>query len=123
MPIEEDAEKVHKKIGIGEIVEFDYKLARNYRFHKKFMSMVRHVWENQDTYSTFEQVLDVVKIGAGHYELLILPNGDRNYVPKSIAFDNMEELEFDEFYEKAVQAIIRAKLATPETLNYIAMNF
>lgn len=123
IPVEEDAEKILKKIGMGEIVELDYKHARNYGFHKKFFAMVQHVFENQETYATMQQVLDIIKIGAGHYDLLILPNGERNYVPRSISFDNMEELEFQEFYDKAVAAVVRAKLATDETINYIATNF
>ena len=123
IPVEEDAEKVLKRIGLGEVVQMDYKPARNYKFHKKFFAMIQHVFENQDKYDLLEDMLIEVKLQAGHYQEHVTTGGKITYQAKSISFDHMDELEFQEFYEKAIQGVIRAQLATPETINYISMNF
>ena len=123
IPAEEDAEKIYKRVGLGEYVQMDYKPARNYNFHKKFFSMVQHVFENQERYETLEDLLIEIKLKSGHYQEHLTTKGKIIYVPKSISFDNMDELKFQAFYDKAVQSIISGKLADEQTMNYVAMNF
>jgi hypothetical protein len=112
---EHDADNL-KRIKDEQIIYVDYKKPRNPQFHRKFMSMVRTVWKNQDQYPTVENVLSVIKVETGHYISIFYGTGKglvEIRTPTSIAFDKMDELKFDYFYHRAVAVCLTHFL--PET--------
>lgn len=92
----------------GEVVMATIRRPRNVRHHRMFMAIVQAVFENQTRYATFNQVLNAVKIGCGYYDLFTLPGKIpvQVCVPKSLAFGNMPQDEFDQFYAKAVSYVL-----------------
>lgn len=65
------------------------------------------VFNNQDKYDTIESMVTEIKLRVGHYEEHMTVKGTLIYVPKSISFDEMDQLEFDEFYSKAVNCCLK----------------
>lgn len=103
-----DKDKEEKKtLKRGTIVECTIKEYRNYKFHKKYFSLINCAWEylneeqQQFFYNSKDSFRKTVEISAGHCEPVY--NRTRNEwidMPKSVAFDKMTEAEFSQLYER-----------------------
>jgi hypothetical protein len=115
IPLSENDADSLKRIKDGQIIYVDYKKPRNPQFHNKFMSLVRVVFENQEKYKTIEGVLNIIKVETGHFtQMFYGRNNDIEIrIPTSIAFANMDEIKFDNFYHRAVAVCLTHFL--PET--------
>jgi len=98
--VDEEGEKVLRKLGLGEIVSVDVVRPRNGKFHNKFMSMVRLIYQNQEYYPSVDALLQVLKLEVGHYDLY-RTDTEEYKIPKSINFAAMDDLEFSDFYNAA----------------------
>lgn len=101
-----------QKLKIGEEYEVEVKQPRNYEFHKKFFAFVRlcyfHKPEQYDRIiSSEEDMLDFIKIGVGHCKTWTTPKGDTAYKPESISFASMDNLAFQEFYDRCVDFALK----------------
>ena len=96
-----------KKITINEPFEYEYKKPRNYKFHKKFFALLNLVYDNQERYINIEHLRHDLIIEAGLYEIRYNFQGVEVYVPKSISFAKMDEIEFNELYSKCIDVIIK----------------
>jgi len=95
-----------KKIKVNEPYEFEYKLPRNYRFHKKFFALLNLVYNNQDVYSNIEDLREDLTIEAGYYRLTENIKGQTVKRAKSISFAQMDETEFSDLYNSVVNVVI-----------------
>lgn len=95
------------KMPRGQALRADVKRARNLALHRKFFALVGFVAERHPIYDTRDKALVAVKVAAGHCDFLPHPQtGELVAIPKSIAFDALEQGEFEEFYEAAVQGVL-----------------
>lgn len=104
-----DDEDYERKLRLkpGRIYKCKLTLARNYEFHKKYFALINCAWEyqNERTVEHFKhsvaQFRKTVEIAAGHcdtvYNLSLRAWTD---IPKSIAFEKMNEAEFQDLYER-----------------------
>lgn len=81
------------------------KQERNLAFHRKFMALIRLIYQNQSRYTSVDELLDVIKVLVGHSRVAISPNGEEVHSPKSISFAKMSEPEFRAFFDKVVDAV------------------
>lgn len=125
IPASDLDKEVTDKIAMGEEAEVEFRKARNPRFHRKFFAMLHIVLMNQEKYSTLEDLLVEVKVRIGHYKESILSTGEIVYVPKSISFRKMNQLEFEKFYDKSVDAILAGRIVdiTKENLELQVLDF
>ena len=108
IPVDDEGKEVLDGIGQGELVKVKITKPRNLKHHRKFFSMLQLVFQNQDRYPTLKHLLTAVKIEAGWYEdVPIDVRGNPYFIPKSISFARMDQLEFDEFYTQAIAACCR----------------
>lgn len=77
---------------------------RNGGNHRRFFAMVRFIAENHPLFTTEEDVLVELKLRAGHYREHITSDGEIVYIPKSIDYETLDEVEFREFFDKAITA-------------------
>jgi Protein of unknown function (DUF1367) len=75
----------------GEIVEIKTHKARSGPFHRRHMVIETRVFEAQEKFMHFEQFRNWLKVGAGFCDWLPGPKGAVIPVPRSIAFDKLEE--------------------------------
>ena len=101
----QDADALEKIKG-GDVLETSLRRVRNPRFHRKFFALLSVVLANQELYETTEDFLTELKIRTGWYEPLII-DGKVVYVPLSISFEKMDEIEFAMFYQKSIDAILK----------------
>lgn len=108
-PFGEEAEKFFRSLKTGDVVNLEIRKPRNPLQHRLYWSMCRAVAMNHDTLQTEEQVHQVIKILAGHVDMVRV--GDKIVqVPKSIAFDRMDQLEFDTFFNRAKDIVVQELL-------------
>jgi hypothetical protein len=95
------------RMPIGQAVRAEVKRIRNLAHHRKFFALVEFVADRHPVYDNREKALVAVKVAAGHVDFLPNPEtGELVAVPKSIAFDAMDQFAFDDFYERAVQGVL-----------------
>ena len=101
-----------KKLKLGEVYNVDIKLSRNYRFHKKYFALINLAWEyqNERTQKHFnnssEAFRKTVEVSAGHYEVVYsIERKEWLHVPKSIAFEKMDEAQFSDLYENVKRVL------------------
>ena len=109
MSIDDSSERIFKKNKPGTIVECDIKEFRNYRFFKKWWSMVNFAFKHWDAeLKTLETFRKEITILAGHYEVVAsLGSNKVKKEAKSINFDKMNEEQFEELYSKTIDAILK----------------
>jgi len=112
-----------KKIKFNEVVKAVITKPRNIQFHKKFMALVRLVFDNQNRYDNIEDLLVEFKLKAGHYQEHITTKGKIIYLPKSISFGAMDEYAFGEFYTNALNILGKIINVDSETLREQVENF
>jgi Protein of unknown function (DUF1367) len=98
-----------KRLGVGEALEFEYKLSRNYKFLQKFFVFIKAVYDIeaiQNEFSSPEHLRAALTIQAGYFEIVIGFDNKPFVIPKSISFAKMDEAEFDQFYAKIMKVVL-----------------
>lgn len=112
-----------KKLKLGEVYKAKIVFARNYEFHKKFMALCKIGCENSKTVEMpFDTYRKYAQIKAGYYNIYSTPKGQ--YVEaQSIAFDKMDNEQFQEVYNRVLQFIMVDIQATKEDIERELINF
>lgn len=95
----------------GEIVTIRTHKKRSLGFHKRHMLIEQRVFEAQERFEAFEQFRNWLKVGSGFCDWCAGPKGGVIPIPKSIAFDELEEGDMREVHEDMV-AFLRSHHAT-----------
>jgi hypothetical protein len=109
IPKSQAAREFHAKTKLGATVELKGRRPRNPGHHRKLFALLSLLADNREEFSSTEDALLGLKavLGYGTWKKLH-PKAEREvFVPDSIAFENMPQDEFNEFYEAAVAAVIR----------------
>ncbi len=99
-----------RRLGDDTLVEVDVKQRRNIKFSRKFWKMMTLVWTQtalQDRHHDVEALVRSFKLEIGVVVPTVRANGEVRVDPGSIAFDKMDEAEFEAFYTNAVKIIVR----------------
>ena len=110
-----DLDEKHR-LRIGDNVLCTIKRPRNYEFHKKYFALLRltvanlpHLIQQQMQIFTEEDLLDCLKIDLGLFTTRL--HGGRQIVKTgSISFAKMDNTEFEKFFSRSVDAILRIYL-------------
>ena len=100
-----------KKIPNGAIIELEYKTKRNYEFHKKvfaFFNFCFDFWVNEneflDEYTSFDMFRKNLLVVAGYKQVYYKIDGSLRVEAKSLAYDKMNQEEFEQCYHALIQA-------------------
>ena len=111
VPIGDDDYEEKKKLKLGETYSVEIKLVRNVDFHRKYFALISYSWEflteqEQVTFRSKENFRKYLEISAGHCDIFYHPKlQDFVEVPKSIAFDKMDNAAFSDLYERVKDVI------------------
>lgn len=89
--------KVVEGMTPGETLGFTYKLPRSPQHHRFFFLKLADLFHRQEVFGDQGRLLDWLKVGAGHVDLLPGQDGTPVAIPKSISWEALEEQEFIEF--------------------------
>jgi len=99
-------EKALAKLKPGDVVMADLKKSRNPEFHKLVFNMLTESFENQEKFSDFTQYRHYLMIAAGLCDPIVKSKGEVWYVVKSLAWDQMDETEFEQAFQKLLTAAV-----------------
>ncbi len=111
-PADEEAEKVVGKWKSGETYSLTYAPARNLKFHRMIFAVAQSVvdnapegsyWSGKDSYS----FIKAVELTHGFTDEMIDCNGEVHLVPRSIAFENMDNDEFKKLFDPLITEAAR----------------
>lgn len=108
VPADEAAKQAVKRWKIGETLKCSVRKPRDYTNHKKYFALLNLTFENQEKYTSFEHFRKAVQIAAGHVDELITIEGEIVFIPKSIAYDALDEMEFDKVFRETM--VVCAKI-------------
>ena len=96
-----------KKLKLGVVYQVEIKKARNVEFHRKYFKLINLSWEyqNEGVVNHFKNNVDLfrktVEMSAGHCDTIYsIPRNEWIETPKSISFDKMDEIEFQDLYDR-----------------------
>lgn len=97
-----------KGFKVGEVVKAELSRPRHPKHHRLVMALLQKVLDNADGLMTMDQLLTIVKIKMGR----AVPFTDSAtlkvyWVPESIAFDSMDQAEFEVFWKDLCTLVSR----------------
>jgi len=122
VPVGIESEQALERVKVGDVVECEWVLKRNPKFHKKFFALISvgfDLWEPPLTEHTLamdrfgepqkdiERYRSDVTIMAGYYTSVFDLAGNLRLEAKSISFGSMKEEEFAQLYSKVIDVILR----------------
>ncbi len=119
---DDEASQAMKKFPVGEMLELEISRPRNGKFHKKFFAMLNIIVQNYHENITVNDVLTHVKSELNYWDAVMVGNSHHKRY-KSIAFANMDEDSFSEFYNRAVDVCLKLVPIDKEDLAYQIAKF
>lgn len=112
VPVDKRGREAMFAIPDGAKFMAEFRTARNPEQHALFFTMCDLLAEQTDT--TKEAAKRWLLLKTGFTEMIFLPDGSMRIDPKSIAFEQMEQTEFDSFFRAAVRAAGELLHAAPK---------
>jgi hypothetical protein len=111
-PANEEAEEYFKRIKQGVVISCEMRRPRNYMNHRRYFALLQIVLDNQEIFKDIEQLKEAIKLMVGHVEYTrVLNKSTKEWelveIPKRINFASMPELEFQDYFSKSIDAIIK----------------
>lgn len=104
--VDDAGKEILRKIKLGKMVRCEITQPRNIQHHRKFFALLTTVWQAAGDWTTVEDLLVELKIKLGiTKDIVIRDSGEIIKIVGSIAFANMDQLEFEKFYERAIQQL------------------
>ena len=99
IPFQDSDYEIAQRIPAGEENCFTYKHVRLPSFHRKYFALIKLAYENQDHYKDQYVFRKVLEMRAGYHELVITEKGKELYLPKSIAYSEIDQADFEKLYD------------------------
>lgn len=100
-----------KRLKVGQTYVADVKVLTNAQFFRKYWALLNAAWsllpeKTANGFRTLEGFRAYVIVSAGFYDLYFNPRlREFVEVPKSIAYDRMDEVEFSNLYDRSKDVI------------------
>lgn len=111
-----------KKLKLGEMYEVEIKHPRNIGLHKKFFALINIGWENSDLDMPFETYRKYITMKAGYFKTYTTDKGTF-YDAESISFSSMDQIQFEEVYDRVLNVIIKDIGADRKDIETVLINF
>jgi len=134
----EDTDAI-KQMRPDEVYRVEAKMPRNVKFHRKYFVLLNLVFDNlPEDFSistpqgqtlhirSVAELLWHIKMQLGWHEQRVTMGGRVTYEAKSISFGAMDEAEFNDFYDRSIDVILKYFLPQTkreELTEIIALSF
>lgn len=105
-PADRDAEDTLRKLPADQDLRVEVRRLRRPQQHRLYWALVKIVWEHQERYATREQLHQALKVAVGYYDEITKSDGQVIAVPHSIAFGNMPQESFEEFFDAVIRFVV-----------------
>jgi hypothetical protein len=107
MPCGDLDEEAFHRLPTDRDLRADLAVPRNPGLHRKAFALLNIVWPHTN-YPTVERLRAAMTVGAGFVDEVINPmTGDTVWYPKSWAFDQMDDVEFRQLYNRLVDVALK----------------
>lgn len=96
IPADEASAEIKRKYKVGEVYRGEIVKPRSYKHHKLCFALLGLTFDNQERYTNFDKFRKAVALEAGHTEELISIDGVLTILPRSLSYDELDEIEFSE---------------------------
>lgn len=104
--VDDAGKEILRKIKLGKMVRCEITQPRNIQHHRKFFALLNTVWAAAGDWPTVDDLLVELKIKLGiTKDVVIRESGEVVKIVGSISFAAMDQIEFEKFYESAIQAL------------------
>lgn len=104
--VDDAGKEILRKIKLGNVVKCAVSQPRHLPHHRKFFALLNTVWTAAGDWASVDELLIELKIKLGlTREVVIRESGEVVKILGSISFAAMDQPAFDEFYERAIQAL------------------
>lgn len=93
-----------------ESITFTWREPRSGPFHRRHFAMINALFESQEQFDDGDHFRKWLEVGAGYCDLYPGPRGKPVAVPKSIAYEKLDQAEFEPIH-KAVFDFVRSEHA------------
>lgn len=111
-----------RKLTVGDVYRCELHKPRHAKHHRLVMATLAFLVDNCEIFDTIDQALVAIKVGMGYCDPIIHVDAKGRtqtaYIPRSIAFDAMDEDAFAKFHVDLVRFITKRYLPgmTPEQM-------
>ena len=88
-------------------IQFSWKEPRSGAYHRRHFAMINALFEAQEQFTESDQLRKWLEVGAGFAEFVPGPKGKMVALPKSIAYEKLDQIEFEQIAE-AVMSFARS---------------
>lgn len=109
IPIDDDALAFLNALAYGAdvVMKCLLKRQRSVRQHRLFFAMLKRVFENQDYYPTLDALRHELLIKLGRIDSYEAKDGTLRIIPKSIAFGNMTQEDFQSLMNDTIDFLCK----------------
>ncbi len=80
-------------------IQFEWKEPRSGAYHRRHFAMLHALFSTQDQFSDEDQFRKWLEVGAGFCDFVPGPKGRMVAIPKSIAWDKLDQAEFEPLHD------------------------
>lgn len=113
VPLYDSDGELKRRLRVGSTVRCRVTLSRDYGFHKKFFALVRLVYDNLPlplierwNIRSVDDMLRRFKRDLGYFDSYLNESGEREITYKSISFGQMDQQDFERFYDDCVNLVL-----------------
>ncbi len=96
-----------EKLKFNNEYKIDARKARNPEHHRKAFALINLIFDSQEKYRSVEDLLTELKLRTGWYREHVRMNGEMVYIPKSISFADMDQTQFETFYDRVADIAVQ----------------
>ncbi|MCP9290038.1 DUF1367 family protein [Gracilimonas sediminicola] len=109
-PVDVEAQVRMNKLPAGEPIMIKYSKVRNPRHHRKYFAFFNKVYENlpehlESNWPDVNSFRKAMEMYSGFFTETINLKGERFLMPKSIAYEKLDEMAFSELHNKVKTTI------------------
>lgn len=87
---------------IGELFTLSAWFPRNPKLHRLHFKVMRVLFESQEQFQKLDGIRKWLYVGAGYADFLPGPTGKTVAIPKSIAYDEIDDADFSDLHAKVI---------------------
>lgn len=95
----------------GDTMRFSFWLPRSPQFHKRHFAMLGRLFDSQEQFTDADAFRAWVEVGAGFCDLMPGPHGKQVAVPRSIAWEKLDDADFAEHHAEVIAFVRSAHFA------------
>lgn len=99
-PVDDENIELAKKYKLGELYRADIVKPRSGPAHRLCFALLSLTFANQDVYTDARKFRRALAWEVGHVDEMMLPTGEVVKFPRSLSFDDVDQVEFQVLFPK-----------------------